>query len=837
MQNEVSTSLLSQQEQGFSPREARYARKHHPDLHQASENSDVLAALKLLTDLHAGCVELRAIMRDGCIRRGFYDDLVKLSEDAAILDAKETAKGIYFTANPVSRELLLRSRNALTTGIATADADIITRRWLMFDCDPVRPKNTSASDVQHDQALARAAEMSLFTHGLGWSAPIISDSGNGAHVLYHINLPNDAASLALIKGVLGVVAEHFSDGFVNVDLAVCNASRLLKLYGTHARKGEATVELPHRLAKLLVVPPELKATTAEQLRALLPPAPESVKHQHDASGATEWDELKAQLRDVLRAYKTKEARGFMYAPGRCHGSTDGQSIHMRLDNNSVGCFKGCSIGNILTTYGLPAYPFTAAAVRVANAKRGEQTGTPGGTQGNTDTTSSSNDDEDLSCSDMSNGYRFAHDHRDVARFNKPSDKWFCWDGKRWTEDNSAAVMRLAKQTVKGIYGEAAYTTDEERRKALAKHALKSEADARIMAMLHQAQSELPVSIDSFDSKPLAFNCANGIIDLRTGVLHQHARDEMHTKFSPVTYDPEATAPKWEAFLNRIFAADESLIRFVQKAVGYSLTGDVSEQCLFICHGTGANGKSVLLKTLSALVANYGQQVRTETLMLKRHVGVSNDIAALRGARFISAVETDDGQRLAESTVKQLTGGDAVRARFLFQESFEFQPQFKIWLAANHKPEIRGTDHAIWRRIRLVPFNVTIPEYERNQKLDSELREELTGILAWAVRGCLGWQQEGLGTSEAVTQATSDYKDEMDSLAEFLAGRCAIGDTCRVSPTEIYVSYESWCQSNGELKQPQKWLVRQLKDRGFQQEKAGKGKRFWKGLGLLRREES
>lgn len=803
--------------------------------------SQILTAVQLLANLTAGCVEMRVIMREGGILRGFYDNLQKLAEDAAIIDAEETAKGIYITANPVNRELLLRSRNILTRGTAAADTDIITRRWLMFDCDPVRPKDTSASDAQHEQSLDRAAEINLFTRELGWSAPIIADSGNGGHMLYRVDLPNDAASLVLIKGVLGTIASHFSDEHVKVDLAVCNASRIWKLYGTTARKGEATEERPHRQAKLLIVPPELKVTTEEQLRALLPPEPEPVKHQHDASSATAWDELKAQLRDVLRGYKTKEERGFMYAPGRCHGSTDGQGIWMRLDNNSVGCFKGCSIGTILTSNNLPAYPFTASTARAASAKQGQRqdtsrTGTPGGSQGNTDTIFSSNDNEQFNCSDMGNGYRFARDHRDVARFNKPSDKWFCWDDKRWTEDSSAAVMRLAKQTVKGIYSEAAYTTDEERRKALAKHALKSEADARMMAMLHQAQSELPVSIDSFDGKPLAFNCANGIIDLRTGELHLHDRSEMHTKLSPVAYDPEATTPRWEAFLDRIFNADEPLIQFVQKAVGYSLTGDVSEQCLFICHGTGANGKSVLLKTLSALVADYGQQVRTETLMLKHHVGVSNDIAALRGARFISAVETDDGQRLAESTVKQLTGGDAVRARFLFQESFEFQPQFKIWLAANHKPEIRGTDYAIWRRIRLVPFNVTIPERERNQKLDSELREELPGILAWAVRGCLAWQREGLGAPEAVTQATADYKDEMDSLAEFLSERCAIGDMYQVSPTEIYVSYESWCQSSGELKQPQKWLARQLKDRGFQQEKGGKGKRFWKGIGLFREEE-
>jgi putative DNA primase/helicase len=309
---------------------------------------------------------------------------------------------------------------------------------------------------------------------------------------------------------------------------------------------------------------------------------------------------------------------------------------------------------------------------------------------------------------------------------------------------------------------------------------------------------------------------------------------MHTKLSPVAYDPAATASKWMAFLDRIFDGDASLIGFVQKAVGYSLTGDVSEQCLFLLHGSGANGKSVFLKTLTAMLADYGQTTRTETWMTKRPGGVSNDVAALRGARFVSAVETDDGQRLAEGTVKALTGGDAVRARFLFQESFEFQPQFKIWLAANHKPEIRGTDHAIWRRIRLVPFNVTIPALERNAHLDAELRSELPGVLAWAVEGCLAWQREGLGEPLAVKEATADYKDEMDALAEFFVDRCEVGEHYQATAGELFAAYESWCQSNGEPKQSQKWLGLQLKERGFEQSKS-KHSRFWKGIGLIRHE--
>lgn len=789
-----------------------------------SPRSQTSTALHLLTDLNIGCVELRVIMQDGSILRGFYDDLEALESDASALDREETAKGIYITLNPVKRDLLLQSRNKLTRGKAASDNDIVSRHVLGIDCDAVRPKDTSATDAEHIAALDRAAEILSFLRALGWCVGL-ADSGNGGHLLCLLDLPNDAASLALIKSVLATLATHFSDDRVKVDLAVCNASRIWKLYGTTARKGEATEERPHREAKLLIAPDEWTVTTEEQLYALLPPETEPAKPHRETSNADGFDELKAKLRTALTAYQTKEARGYLYAPGRCHGSTDGSGIWMRTDNNSVGCFKGCTIGNILTAYGLPAFPVRKTTTR-PTANNTPPPDSP------LDDPTGTEDNEALQCSDMGNGYRFAREHRGTALYNVKGEQWLCWDGKRWAEDDMHEAMQRAKQTVKGIYREAAYTPDEERRKALAKHALKSEQDGRMSAMLNQAKSELPVRIDAFDGKPFAFNCGNGIVDLRTGELHPHDLAEMHTKLSPVMYDPNATAPKWEAFLDRIFAGDESLIKFVQRAAGYSLTGDVSEQCLFILHGTGANGKSVFLKTFAALVADYGQATRTETLMVKRHVGVSNDIACLRGARFISAVETDEGQRLAESTVKQLTGGDKVRARFLFKEEFEFHPQFKIWLAANHKPEIRNQDLAIWRRIKLIPFNVTIPIHEQNAHLDAELQDELPGIFAWAVRGCLAWQRERLGETEAVRRATADYQSEMDALAEFFADKCELGANYETSSTEIYAVYKSWCQASGEEPESQKWLAVRLKERGCNVERRYKA-RIWKGIGLVR----
>jgi putative DNA primase/helicase len=632
--------------------------------------------------------------------------------------------------------------------------------------------------------------------------------------------------------------------YFNGDDKIKNPSRVMRVpFFNHVHYDEPTKVLSFKEVKLVAFDPECRHTLAQMQAVFSAVAPKSVPTSEkqysanaDNNSFTSWDRLNAALGEFVKRNGRNNGFGsyVMKCPGH-NGKSDSSLFH----NPATGKTKctspaQCSHSTVLLACGFPAHPLEIKTFFGSEEpKHGDSPTEPplGDTPPSASTVS--DDDEQFNCSDMGNGYRFARDHRAVARFNETAGKWFSWDEKRWAENNGDA-MRLAKQTVQKTYIEAAYTADEERRKALAKHAMKSEADARLMAMLHQAQCELPVRIDAFDADPFAFNCENGIVDLRTGELRPHDRNAMLTKLSPVVFDPDATAPKWTDFLNRIFDADELLIQFVQKAIGYSLTGDVSEQCLFLCHGTGANGKSVLLKTLSALVADYGQQVRTETLMLKKHVGVSNDIAMLRGARFISAVETDDGQRLAESTVKQLTGGDAVRARFLFQESFEFQPQFKIWLAANHKPEIRGTDHAIWRRIRLIPFVVTIPEREQNKNLDAELRGELPGIFAWAVRGCLAWQREGLGAPEAVTQATADYKSEMDMLGEFLADSCELGEHYRVTAKEIFTAYDSWCQSNGETKQTQRWLAEQLKQRGCKPERGNKG-RFWQGIGLIRLE--
>ena len=295
-----------------------------------------------------------------------------------------------------------------------------------------------------------------------------------------------------------------------------------------------------------------------------------------------------------------------------------------------------------------------------------------------------------------------------------------------------------------------------------------------------------------DTNSWLLNCLNGTLDLLTGELLPHQRDNLITKVAPVEYDPVAKCPVWDRFLSRIMGEDEDLIGFLQQMVGYSLTGDVSEQILFIGYGEGANGKSTFLNTLLGLLGDYAMKATSDLLM--RHQGHPTEKADLFGKRFVATIETEDGRRLSEVFVKEATGGDPIRARRLHENFWQFNPTHTLFLATNHRPIIRGTDHAIWRRIRLIPFNVTIPDAKMDKHLIGKLRAEWPGILNWAVRGGLLWQAKGLKTPDRVEAATGIYRREMDVLADFFEDRCELGfdnlvtarDLCaaEISPTGL-----------------------------------------------------
>jgi len=395
------------------------------------------------------------------------------------------------------------------------------------------------------------------------------------------------------------------------------------------------------------------------------------------------------------------------------------------------------------------------------------------------------------------------------------------------------------------------------------HVKSSLATAKLKALVESAQSEpgIPVQPEDLDGDRWLLNCPNGTLDLRTGIPRPHRQADLLTKCLPVAYDPHAACPTWERFFWRIMggttrdedtedmtagalenrqAADQRakrLIGFLQRAIGYSLTGETREQCLFVLHGSGANGKSTCLEVLQTLLGDYAQSTPSASLLAKdRHDGIPNDIARLRGARLVTAVEIGQGRRLNEELMKRLTGQDTMTARFLHAEFFDFRAEFKLFIACNHLPTITGTDHAIWRRIRLIPFTVTIPETEQDKDLPAKLQAELPGILRWAVEGCLAWQREGLGTPEEVIEATKDYRASMDVFEGFLADECYRLPGAQAKASELYDSYERWCNANDVEALNKRAFGMRLSDSGFTPDKGTGGTRMWKGIGLPAQEE-
>jgi putative DNA primase/helicase len=439
--------------------------------------------------------------------------------------------------------------------------------------------------------------------------------------------------------------------------------------------------------------------------------------------------------------------------------------------------------------------------------------------------------------DTGNGERFADQHSHQVRFCHPWKKWIIWYGSRWKNDSTGKIKLLAKETVRSMYSEASKILDNSQCKELAKWAIQSEAEYRKDKMLSSAQSEpgIPVEPNDLDKNPWLLNVENGTINLKTGQLLQHNPSDLITKLCSVKYDPAAQAPIWDKFLNTIFDGNQDLIYFIQQAVGYSLTGDTSEQCLFFCFGSGANGKTTFLETISALLGDYSTHADFSTFLSNTNSSIRNDLARLKGARFVCAAEVSADKQFDEVIVKQVTGGDLITARFLYQESFEYRPEYKIFLAANHTPAIIGEDHAIWRRIHLLPFEVRIPEKKQDKGLIKKLKTELPGILNWALEGCLDWKSNGLIIPSEVKEATSSYRNEMDVVSKFINDRCVVNPPAKVERKKLYHQvYIGWCKNEGIPPSGKIKFNKKIAERGFKHKYVrihGGKQSVWVGIGL------
>lgn len=438
--------------------------------------------------------------------------------------------------------------------------------------------------------------------------------------------------------------------------------------------------------------------------------------------------------------------------------------------------------------------------------------------------------------DAANAARLVEYFGNEIRWVGPWDKFLIWDGRRWRMDQELVIDAFAKRVAKGLWRDLAdliqaQDVDRDTVSAMFGFVRGSNNVNGIRGMVSLARSEpgVAIAVDELDSDPWLLNVENGTIDLRTGALREHRREDFITKLSPVLFDGDAKCPTWLAFLDTIFASSTELIGYMQRLVGYSLTGVTEEHILPFLYGTGANGKSTFCELLlKYLGPDYAMKAPPDLLMAKRGESHPTERADLHGKRFVACIETEAGRRMAEALVKELTGGDRVRARRMREDFWEFAPTHHVWLSSNYKPVVIGTDHGIWRRIKLIPFDVVIADADQDKKLPAKLAAEQSGILNWAIAGCLDWQANGMQEPEIVQGATTEYRTEMDEIGQFIDEFCEFGPNFKVQATRLF---EHFLEISGS-QIGQKRFGSELSRRGFARVRLTGGKHGWKGLHLI-----
>lgn len=401
--------------------------------------------------------------------------------------------------------------------------------------------------------------------------------------------------------------------------------------------------------------------------------------------------------------------------------------------------------------------------------------------------------------DAGNAEYFTALYGDKLRYDHRRSRWLEWCGHRWRQDSDGQVMRLALKAARDRYKNAVSIEDLNERESVAKWAIQSEQRSRLEATIAIAKSLIPIadSGENWDIDVWLFCVQNGVIDLRSGKLRDGQPTDQITMLAPVIFNEDAKAPRWLSFLNEIFNGDNELIEWLQRYLGYCLTGDTREQTVAIPYGNGANGKTRLLATLRHVLGDYAYDAPFSTFELTQRAAIPNDLAALVGKRLVTSSETNESTRLNEARVKALSGQDTITARFLHCEFFSFEPVAKFFLAVNHRPRVYDDSYGFWRRVRLIPFNREFKGESDDKMLGEKLNSESGGVLNWLLEGCLKWQQQGLEpTPDCVMKATAEYQTDSDPLSQFILDQCAITPQAQVKAGELYKSYIDWCGEQG-----------------------------------------
>jgi P4 family phage/plasmid primase-like protien len=778
-------------------------------------------------------VELRALDLNGNPHAGYFNDFTKLANEAARLSG--TMMGVYLVLNPIKKELLARAVNRIVDKPKnlTTDADIISRRWFPIDVDAERATGISSTNEEHEAAIFIAKNIKAYLVSVGFSASsiVIGDSGNGAHVLVRIDIPNDTSSKSLIEASIDALKSKFDSDKVTIDKSVFNAARIWKCYGTICKKGDSTDDRPHRTANLLEVPTEVVIAPIAALKALAATAPQpetlAAKTTYCTNGQ-EFDlETWMSTHDIEVTKKKSYNGGTKYILRSCpfdsnHNGTSAALFKMANGAIVYKCQHNGCVDNDwrkLREMKEPEYANRNQEHRYKQAEHGT---------------------EHRHLTDMGNAERLKDKYGDKIRYNYERKLWLIWTGKYWKWDDGSEIMRLAQKTARSIYGEIAAEDDEDAVKAKAKWAAVSEGNQRLCAMIAQAEPMLSITLDDLDRDEWLLNCKNGTINLKTGKLQLHNPADLITRVIDTEFDPNAASDEWVKFLNRIFDNKADLIAFIQRALGYSITGNQGEQAIFFCNGSGWNGKSTLLGVIRKILMEYSAEVEPSAFMVdkNRGTGPNEAIASLYKVNFCSSTEIEDGQKLSTSLLKRMTGGESLRCERKFEHGFNFRPQYKLWLCGNHEPEISDTTNSIWNRLKKIPFIVRINAEERVKDYDTKLvAEHGPAILAWLVKGCLEWQCVGLGESPEVQAATQAYRDNQDPLHDFLKDNFLITASETEEVAKTYTTFSEWSTANGDkyFLGKRKFNER-MSEKGFVKVPGAGNKLVWRGLRLYTNEE-
>lgn len=418
--------------------------------------------------------------------------------------------------------------------------------------------------------------------------------------------------------------------------------------------------------------------------------------------------------------------------------------------------------------------------------------------------------------DTGNADRFIDRYGHLYKHSYITNKFYIYDGQKWKVDDRGAIRKLIDEMIESIKNEKVLhsedVTEEEAREAFQKYYKKTRGTQSKKNIMNELMHRKTVTPDEFDKDDMLLNVANGYIDLTSRELYKHDINKMFSQIANTDYSEKMQPAVWLDFLNDIFAGNKAVIRYIQKALGYSLTGSTREQVMFILFGKGRNGKSIFVETIAEILGDYSNNMQAKSLMVKKNDNVNTDIARLSKARFVTSSEPNEGFRFDEGLIKQITGGDKVTARFLYAEEFEYTPKFKIWVSTNHKPIIRGTDDGIWRRLVLIPFDVQIPEEKVDKDLKYKLLREAPAILNWMAEGAYMWMREGLELPEKLKASSKAYRTEMDVIEQFIEDECKRVDDGRVKANELYSVYKNWANENNAYKMSNKDFGQKMKEK-------------------------